>query len=83
LEVDVQQGNFKILRLLPQVLILFLVEKWNPPSRLETTEIGKKTEGILGVSQYLVRTYISKPLCYLHYRSLLMPPLSFLLYMYR
>jgi hypothetical protein len=50
LEVDVQQGNFKILRLLPQVLILFLIEKWIPPSRSETAEIGQKTEGILGVN---------------------------------
>jgi hypothetical protein len=33
LEVDVQQGNFKILQLLPQVLILFLVKKWIPPTR--------------------------------------------------
>jgi hypothetical protein len=49
LEVDVQQGNFKILWLPPQVLILFLVEKWIPPSRSETEEIGQKTEGILGV----------------------------------
>jgi hypothetical protein len=49
LEVDVQQGNFKILGLLPQVLILFLVEKWIPPSGSETAEIGKKTEGILEV----------------------------------
>jgi hypothetical protein len=40
LEVDVQQ-----------VLILFLVEKWIPPSRLETAEIGKKKEGILGVNK--------------------------------
>jgi hypothetical protein len=32
-EVNVQQSNFKILQLLPQVLILFLVE---------TTEIGQK-----------------------------------------
>jgi hypothetical protein len=40
-EVDVQQGN-KILQLLPQVLILCLVEKWIPPTRSETTEIGKK-----------------------------------------
>jgi hypothetical protein len=47
LEVDVQQGNFKILWLLPQVLILFLVEKWIPPSRSETIE----TEGILGVKE--------------------------------
>jgi hypothetical protein len=42
LEVDVQQGNFKILELLPQVLILFLVEKWIPPSRSETIETGQK-----------------------------------------
>jgi hypothetical protein len=50
LEVDVQQGNFKILRLLPQVLILFLVEKWIPPTRLETAKIGqikqKEFEGL-------------------------------------
>jgi hypothetical protein len=50
LEVDVPQGNFKILWLLLQILIVFLVEKWNPPSRSETAEIGKKTEGILGVN---------------------------------
>jgi hypothetical protein len=42
LEVDVQQGNFKILRLLPQVLIPFLVEKWIPPTRSKTVEIGQK-----------------------------------------
>jgi hypothetical protein len=42
LEVNVQQGNFKILQLLPQVLILFLVEKWIPPNRPETVEIGQK-----------------------------------------
>jgi hypothetical protein len=42
LEVDVQQGNFKILQLLLQVLILFLVEKWIPPNSSETAEIGKK-----------------------------------------
>jgi hypothetical protein len=58
LEVDVQQGNFKILRLLPQVLILFLVEKWNPPSKLETTEIGQKTEGILGVNEHSPTTLL-------------------------
>jgi hypothetical protein len=57
LEVDVQQGNFKILQLLPQVLILFLVEKWIPPSRSETAEIGKKTEGILGVKHERVKNY--------------------------
>jgi hypothetical protein len=42
LEVNVQQDNFKILWLLPQGLILFLVEKWIPPSRSETAEIGQK-----------------------------------------
>jgi hypothetical protein len=54
LEVDVQQGNFKILQSLPQVPILFLVKKWIPPSRSETAEIGKKTEGILGVNTSLL-----------------------------
>jgi hypothetical protein len=44
LEVDVQQGNFKILQLLPQVLIRFLVEKWIRPSRSETTKIGLKNK---------------------------------------
>jgi hypothetical protein len=42
LEVNVQQDNLKILQLLPQVLILFLVEKWIPPSSSETVEIGQK-----------------------------------------
>jgi hypothetical protein len=51
LEIDVQQGNFKTLQVLPQVLIFFLVEKWIPPIWSETTEIGKKTEGILGVKR--------------------------------
>jgi hypothetical protein len=51
LEVDIQQGNLKILQLLLQVLIIFLVEKWIPPSRSEIEEIGKKTEGILGVNR--------------------------------
>jgi hypothetical protein len=27
-----------------------LIEKWIPPSRSETAEIGQKTEGILGVN---------------------------------
>jgi hypothetical protein len=49
LEIDVQEGNFKILQLLPQVLILFLVEKWILPTRSETAEIDQKTKGILGV----------------------------------
>jgi hypothetical protein len=47
--VDVQQGNFIIPQLLLQVLILFFVEKWIPPSRSKIAEIGKKIEGILGV----------------------------------
>jgi hypothetical protein len=48
LEVDFQQGNFKILQLLPQVLIIFLVEKWISPTAktgqktAETAEIGQK-----------------------------------------
>jgi hypothetical protein len=50
LEVDVQQGTFKILQLLPQVLTLFSVEKCIPPTMSEIAEIGQKTEGILGVN---------------------------------
>jgi hypothetical protein len=50
LEVDVQQGIFKILRLLLQVLILFLVEKWIPPSRPKTAQIGQKNRRNLGVN---------------------------------
>jgi hypothetical protein len=38
-----------ILWLFPQVFTLFLVEKWIFSIRLETAEIGKKIEGILGV----------------------------------
>jgi hypothetical protein len=56
LEVGVQQGNFKIVRLLPQVLILLLVKKWIPLSRSETVKIGKRTEGILGVKYHLSTT---------------------------
>jgi hypothetical protein len=56
LEVDVQEGNFKILQLLPQVLILFLVEKWILPSRSEAVEIGQKAEGILVVKAYAFPT---------------------------
>jgi hypothetical protein len=54
LEVDVQQGNFKILQSLPQVLIFFLVEKWIPPSRSEIAEIGQKNRRILGDKHALV-----------------------------
>jgi hypothetical protein len=28
-----------------------MVEKWIPPTMSETAEIGKKTEGILGVNR--------------------------------
>jgi hypothetical protein len=42
LEVDIQQGNFKILWLRLQIFIYFLVEKWNPSTRSETAEIGQK-----------------------------------------
>jgi hypothetical protein len=59
LEVDVQQGNFKILRLLPQVLILFLVEKWIPPTRSESAEFGQKTEGILEVNPKELRVLLN------------------------
>jgi hypothetical protein len=48
LEVDVQQGDFKILQLLPQVLKLFLVEKWIPPSRSETAEVKKNRRNFRG-----------------------------------
>jgi hypothetical protein len=51
LEFDVQQGNFMILQLLLQVLILFLVEKWIFPTRSEIAEIGPKNKGILGVNR--------------------------------
>lgn len=34
---------------------MFLVEKWIPPSWSETTEIGQKTEGTLGVNVYMFR----------------------------
>ena len=57
MEVDVQQGNFKILQLLSQVLILFLVEKWIPPRSLKIAKIGKKTEGILGVKKEIDKHY--------------------------
>jgi hypothetical protein len=45
-----QQGNFKIPRLLPHT---FLVEKWIPPTRSETAEFGQKTEGFLGVKNFV------------------------------
>jgi hypothetical protein len=59
LEVDVQQGNFKILWLLLQTFILFLVEKWNPPTRSKIVEIGQKIEGILGVNLSILNCVIT------------------------
>jgi hypothetical protein len=59
LEVAVEQGNFKIVQLLPQVLIFFLVEKWIPPSRSETAEIGQKIKGILGIKGLKVKSIFS------------------------
>jgi hypothetical protein len=42
-----------------------LVEKWNPPTRSETAEIGQKTKGILGVNSFLQGTFESEKLCFL------------------
>jgi hypothetical protein len=42
LEDGVQQGNLKILQLILQVLILFLVKKLIFPTKSETAEIGQK-----------------------------------------
>jgi hypothetical protein len=67
LEVVVQQGKFKILRLLPQVFIFFWVEKWISPTRSKTAEIGQKTEGILGVNP---QTMNSSPQASFHGNSL-------------
>jgi hypothetical protein len=67
LEVDVQQGNFKILRFLLLVLMLFLVEKWISPTGSETPEIGKKIEGILGVKETIDINHVQfyfLPICY-------------------
>jgi hypothetical protein len=88
LEVDVQQGNFKILRLLPQVLILFLVEKWIPPSRSKTAKIGQNTEGILGVKPFNKNIYgnifiipiFKRVLCYLDMDDQLAPLQKYSLY---
>jgi hypothetical protein len=52
LKVDTQQGKFKILQLLLQILILSLVEIWNPPTRLEFHKLLKETVGILEVNPY-------------------------------
>jgi hypothetical protein len=41
----------KILQLLLQVFITFLVEKWIPPSRSESAEIGQENIRNLGVKQ--------------------------------
>jgi hypothetical protein len=44
LDIDVQQGNFKILEMLSQVFILSLLEKWIPPTVPKTVEFGIKKE---------------------------------------
>jgi hypothetical protein len=41
-----------------KVLILFLVEKWIPPSSQKLQKLVKKTEGILGVN--LLKNVLSK-----------------------
>jgi hypothetical protein len=50
LEVDVQQANFKILQLLPQFLIFFLVENGFFQVGQKLQKLVKKTEGILGIN---------------------------------
>jgi hypothetical protein len=41
-EVDFQKGNFKILWLLPYILILLLFEKLIFPTMSKTKEFGQK-----------------------------------------
>jgi hypothetical protein len=48
-----------------------LVEKWIPPSRSETAEIGKKTEGILGVKGGMMHVPYQRPSSY-HFLSISM-----------
>jgi hypothetical protein len=45
-EVNIQQGNSKILWLLPQVFIFWFLERMISS---ETAKYGKKTKGILGI----------------------------------
>ena len=48
-EVHVHQGNSKILQLLCQVLILWILEKMVFPSMSKTAKFGNKIQGILGI----------------------------------
>ena len=48
-EVNLQQGKFKILRLLSEGLILLFFEKLIFPTMSKTIEFSQKTQGILGV----------------------------------
>jgi hypothetical protein len=59
LEVDVQQGNFKIVQLLPQVLILFGERNGFLQVGQKLQKLVKKIEGILGVNMLYVRINIS------------------------
>jgi hypothetical protein len=36
-----------------------MVEKWIPPTMLETAEIGQKTKGILGVKEFVKNLQIA------------------------
>jgi hypothetical protein len=45
----VHQDNSKILQLLWQVLILWILEKMVSPTMSKTTKFGKKTQKSLGV----------------------------------
>jgi hypothetical protein len=57
LEVDVQQGNFKILQLLPHVLIFFLIKNGFFQISQKLQKLVKKTEGILGINAGRYRVY--------------------------
>jgi hypothetical protein len=48
-EVGFQQGNFKILQILPSILILLVFEELIFPTMSKTTEFGKKAQGFLGI----------------------------------
>ena len=41
--------------------MFFLVEKWYPPTRLESAEIGQKTKEILGL--LFIPSQIPQPWC--------------------
>jgi hypothetical protein len=52
-EVGFQQGNFKILQILPSILILLVFEELIFPTMSKTTEFGKKAQGFLGIKHWL------------------------------